>query len=60
MLTKIDIRRVTAARNRATASLTHAFKIIGLDHIKAHEVAARYSDAAVREVAIAVEGLAKK
>ena len=60
MISKADHRRITAARNRATESLTHAFKILGLDHIKAHEIAATYSDRAVREVAVAVEGLMKR
>lgn len=59
-IAKTDTRRITAARNRATADLTHAFKILGLDHVKAHEVAAKWSDAAIREVAVAVGDLTKR
>ncbi len=45
--TKDEIRRATAARNRAVTALAHAFAIIGLSADRAREFATKRIDDAI-------------
>ncbi|EKS29387.1 hypothetical protein [Afipia felis] len=55
--TKSEIRRVKAARARATTALAQAFMIVGLNADKAYEFAATRIDDAVFDVDVGLQDI---
>lgn len=57
LMTKNDERRAALAHNRAADELAKAFELMGLESITAHNVALKFTNAAMLEVRSTMERL---